>query len=365
MDLSALGLDDEVKDFLNSQKDFVIDRISQEGGNCDIFFGYHQIFDRRIALKVYYGNEKSKSHYEPRILSKLDHPNILKVRDAKRIGGYYSYFMTDEIDGGDLEKCFQAGGLDLKDKLNIIHGILHGLTELHKEEISIVHRDLKPKNILIYNESKQPLISDFGSIKQIDNTVGSVTGSKTTLVYTPKEVFESNNYTRQSDIYQVGVSMFQILGGHFPGAYADWLSEKELAKLKAIPGYYDQTVFIEKVIHRLVTRNKLLQFDTLPYYVDDAIVKIIKKATNPKLNVRYASTDRFMIDLFKVQKKLTNWDEQGDKILAHKPNGDELRIIKSKMEFQTEKKGKEGKWRRNGKKTSTVEEQIDHIKTNC
>ncbi|MCD8529313.1 MAG: hypothetical protein LRY25_00260 [Flavobacterium sp.] len=84
MNISDLGLDPEVEKFLNEQSDFVIDRVSQEGGNCDIFFGEHKIFCKRIALKVYYGNPKDTSHNEPKILSKLDHPNILKVMDDKK-----------------------------------------------------------------------------------------------------------------------------------------------------------------------------------------------------------------------------------------------------------------------------------------
>jgi eukaryotic-like serine/threonine-protein kinase len=364
MDLSALGLDDEVKIFLNEQKDFIIDRISQEGGNCDMFFGYHKIFDRRIALKIYFGNDKSSSHYEPRTLSKIDHPNILKVRDAKRIGDYYSYFMTDEISGGDLEKCILNENLDLKEKLSIIHGILNGLTELHREDIAIVHRDLKPKNILIYDDTKHPLISDFGSIKHFDNSLGSVTGSKTTLVYTPKEVFEENKYTKQSDIYQVGVIMFQILGGYFPGAYVDWLNDKEINKLSAISGHYEQSVYIDKVIHKLVAKNNLLRFDTIPKYIDQKITKVIQHATHPKFNIRYSNTGEFMYDLYKIQKRLTNWKLEDEIFCATKHYGDKYRITRSKKGYSTEKLGCGG-WRRSGEFTNEVESHfitINNIK---
>lgn len=347
MNLSELGLDEEVKSFLNTQTDFVIDNVSQEGGNCDIFFGYHKIFDRRIALKVYYGNEKSSSHNEPRILSKIEHDNILRVRDAKRIGSFYSYFMTDEISGGDLEKCLLSGELDLKDKLNIIHGILNGLTELHRPENSIVHRDLKPKNILIFHDTKQPLISDFGSIKHFNKQIGSVSGSKTTLIYTPKEVFDSNIYTKQSDIYQVGVIMFQILGGYFPGAYFDWLNPKEKAKFMKIVGHYEQSVFIDKVIQKLVTKNQLLDLNSLPKYINNKIIRVIQKATNPVLRTRYANTGAFMSELYKVQKKLTNWKEQEGLLIATKTNGDVYRVVYGRKGYSIEKYGNGG-WRRQG-----------------
>lgn len=347
MDLSALELDEEVKAFLRAQTDFTIDRVSQEGGNCDIFFGDHKIFGRRIALKVYYGTDESASHYEAQTLASLDHPNILRVRDAKRIGTFYSYFMTDEIDGGDLEKCFKAGELDLKQKLNIIHGTLNGLTELHKDSVSIVHRDLKPKNILVYRESKQPLIADFGSVRHFEVDLGYVIGSKTTLIYTPLEVFDGHKHSRQSDLYQVGVTLFQVLGGDFPDSYDEWLSEKEKSRRDAITDGFDRSVFIEKVIQRLVTQNKLLRIDSLPDYLDSGILKTVSRATHSSLQTRYQNTAAFMADLMKVQVQLTNWNESDDELYAVKPNGDNYRIVNASKGHCIEKKGMLG-WRRKG-----------------
>lgn len=347
MDLSALELDDEVKAFLKAQGDFTIDRVSQEGGNCDIFFGEHKIFGRRIALKVYYGADESNSHYEAQTLAGLDHPNILRVRDAKRIGPYYSYFMTDEIDGGDLEKCFRNGELDLKQKLNVTHGTLNGLTELHKDAVSILHRDLKPKNILIYRETRQPLIADFGSVRHFDAELGYVTGSKTTLIYTPLEVFDGNRHSRQSDIYQVGVSLFQILGGFFPDNYDDWLTDRERFRRDAILDGFDRSVFVEKVIQRLVTQNKLLRLESLPDYLDDKIVKLVRKATHSNLATRFKTTAEFMADLLKTQVQLTNWSEKGDELYAEKHNGHQYRVVAATKGLCIEKKGFLG-WRRSG-----------------
>lgn len=347
MDLSSLELDEEVKAFLKDQSDFTIDRISQEGGNCDIFFGDHKIFGRRIALKVYYGSDESSSHYEAQTLAGLDHPNILRVRDAKRIGQFYSYFMTDEIDGGDLEKCFRNGELDLKQKLNIIHGTLNGLTELHKDAVSIVHRDLKPKNILVYRESRQPLIADFGSVRHFDTDLGYVVGSKTTLIYTPLEVFDGHKHSRQSDIYQVGVTLFQILGGYFPDTYDEWLTEREKSRMDAIVDGFDRSVFLEKVIQRLVTQNKLLRSDSLPDYVDTSLARLISKATHSNLQTRYQNTAAFMADLLKTQVQLTNWNESGDELYAAKPNGERYRVVCGKKGYSAEKHGMLG-WRRKG-----------------
>lgn len=361
MNLDDLNLDDEVTRFLENQKDFSIDRVSQEGGNGDIFFGFHNIFGMRIALKIYYGNETTGSHYEPRTLSKIDHPNILRVRDAKRIGRNHSYFMTDEIDGGDLGNFHESGVLDLRDSLNIIHGVLNGLSELHKDSISIVHRDIKPKNILIYNSTKLSLISDFGSVKHLDRNLGSVTGSNTTMIYKPKEVFLNNSYTKQSDIYQVGVTMFQLLGGRFPGAYFDWLNDGEQKKFTAIRNCFEQDTFINKVIEKRVTKNELLNFSSLPDYINSSLLKIAKKATHPSLAVRYENSAAFMGDLYRVQKRLINWKEETDFLYAENHKGSKYRVSLSNKGYITEKLGSGNRWRKTGESSPTRRTQIDSI----
>ena len=157
--------------------------------------------------------------------------------------------------------------------------------------------------------------------------------------------------------------MFQILGGHFPRAYFDWLSDKEKKKFKEVIGHYDQSVFLDKVIHRLVTKNRLLKFDSLPDYVNPSLIKIIKKATHPNLRIRYSNTGEFMSDLFKVQKKLTNWIETENGLEAIKSNGDQFRIVSNKKGSCIEKLGKNG-WRRNGEFVSTEKELFSRINRN-
>lgn len=360
MDLSEYGLDEEVKQFLNKQEGFVIDRVSQEGGNCDIFFGEHEIFDRRIALKVYYAGANGLSDTEPKVLAKIDHPNILKVRNARRIGKVFSFFMTDEISGGDLEKYFGEHNLWLSEKLNIFHGVLNGLTELHNKKNSIVHRDIKPKNILFDNEKQMPLISDFGSIKRFDKTTGAVTGSKSTLIYTPKEAIEKNKYTIQSDLYQVGLSIFQLLGGFFPDVYADWLNEKERNKLSLLTGF-EQSVYLDSIIHKLVIRNKLLRFDSLPPFISKKLIGFIKKATHPSLKIRFKNTGEMMNELYKIQKNLTDWKFDEGFYYAKKISGSEFRVRGTKKGYKTEKKGARNQWRRCFNESEELHEQIQFV----
>jgi len=71
------------------------------------------------------------------------------------------------------------------------------------------------------------IIADFGSVKYIPSGQTSITASKNSLVYKPCESVTNNEFNCQSDVYQTGLVLFQLLGGFFPPAVADWLSKND------------------------------------------------------------------------------------------------------------------------------------------
>ncbi|MCJ7448686.1 MAG: protein kinase family protein [Bacteroidales bacterium] len=263
MDLDSLNIDDEIKDFIKSQKDITIDKHSDSGCNGELFFGSHKIFNERVALKFYYIDKHGLSHKEPQILRQIDHKNILKILDARIIGDNYAYFLTPQIEGGDLDEYRLKTVLDTHSALEITQGILMGLTEMHKNPNRLLHRDLKPNNILIDND-KTAIIADFGSVKYIPFSQNSIVASKNSLVYRAKEVVEKGEYCFQSDIYQVGIVLFQLLNGFFPLAIIDWFDTKKQKKIKDIKDMFEQHVFIEKQFDKLISGNKLLKLESLP-----------------------------------------------------------------------------------------------------
>lgn len=89
-----------VRDFVKSQTDIIIDRYSSDGGNADLYFGRHKIFDDRVCLKFYYVDVNKIAHDEPKILRQIKHDNILKIYDARLIADKYAYILTPEIVGG-------------------------------------------------------------------------------------------------------------------------------------------------------------------------------------------------------------------------------------------------------------------------
>ncbi len=145
----------------------------------------------------------------------------------------------------------------------------------------------------------------------------------------------------------MGVTLFQVLGGYFPDTYDEWLTDREKTRRDAIVDGFDRSVFVEKVIQRLVTQNKLLRINSLPDYLDGNIVKLVPKATHSNLQTRYQTTAALMGDLLKAQVQLTNWNESGDELYAVKPNGEKYRVVCGNKGHCLEKKGILG-WRRKG-----------------
>lgn len=356
------NVDETIKEFISLQKDIVIDRYSDSGANGELYFGKRELLSDRVALKFYYYNKDVSTHNEPLILKSIEHPNILKIYDAKIIHKQYAYFLTPEISGGDLKNYKDNNILSLYDALNIIQGILNGLSELHRNPNNLLHRDLKPKNILIDQETKTPYIADFGSVKFISNTENTVVASKSTQIYRPYESVLKNVYNRQSDIYQVGIILFQLLGGKFPEAPFDWLDERQKVKfLKITGGDFEKWQFLDSAIDNLIIKNKLLDYDSLPIYINNKIKSVIKTATNKDLDKRYSTCSEFIKAIFDLKKQNKNWWIDNDKIYATKENKKFYKISKDKKGNNLQVSRNQVNWTNDNKHIGTMESIIIRI----
>jgi eukaryotic-like serine/threonine-protein kinase len=360
MDLDLLEIDDEIKHFIKNQNDVIIDKYSDSGCNGELFFGMHKIFKERVALKFYYVDKYGLSHKEPQILRKIDHTNVIKIHDARIIGANYAYFLTPQIKGGDLFDYKNNTILDTHTALKIVQDILLGLSEMHKVPNRLLHRDLKPNNILI-DENRTAIIADFGSVKHIPSDKQNIVASKNSMVYRAKEVVEKGEYCFQSDIYQVGIILFQLLGGFFPDAIIDWLDFKKQKKAIEIKDMFEQHVFIEKQFDKLISSHKLIRFDSLAFYIDDRLKGIIRKATNPILSQRYKNTSEFYNAIYKYKAKAVNWVKVNDEYIATCHNNTEYRIYPDNKGFQLERKVKNGVPRNFNKHNGSIDAMIEII----
>ena len=209
--LSDYKIPDCIKQSISMySKDNDIEKCSGKGANGYLFFGQNTIMQKKVAFKYYYYGGDRQYHAEPKYLASVSSNNILKIHHAESINDEWALYITDYCKNGDLDDFLGKSNLSVKESLCIVYDILSGLCILHSNKL--VHRDLKPQNILIADNSK-PVIGDFGSVKVIPDGLDCIPGSGHSLLYRPPEGLIEEKYNFCSDIYQMGIVLYQVLGG--------------------------------------------------------------------------------------------------------------------------------------------------------
>ena len=157
---------------------------------------------------------RARFEREIKMVAGLEHPSIVPVYDVGEEDGQ-PYFVMRFMTGGSLSDLIAKGKMSLEDTARIVGKIAQGLTYAHKK--GIIHRDLKPDNIL-FDDNGDPFISDFGIAKLTESTSGSLTGSGVigTPAYMSPEQAQGNEIDGRSDIYGLGVIVYQMLSGQQP-----------------------------------------------------------------------------------------------------------------------------------------------------
>lgn len=191
-----------------------------EGGMANVYLAYDTILDRNVAVKVLRGDlatdEKFVRRFQREALSasSLSHPNIVEVYDVGEDNGQY-YIVMEYIEGKQLKQLLKKRGkLTISEVIDIMLQISDGLSVAHDNYI--IHRDIKPQNIMIL-ENGLVKITDFGIAMAMNSTqltqTNSVMGS---VHYLPPEQANGKGSTLQSDIYSMGILMYELLTGELP-----------------------------------------------------------------------------------------------------------------------------------------------------
>jgi serine/threonine protein kinase len=285
-------------------KKIEITKRSRVGSNGWLFFGQNRIHQQTVAIKFYDWGGDTKYHAEPKNLAKIKSENVIQILDASIVDSDYAYFLTPFFENGDLDDEICSGIKGNLRALAVARDILSGLSHLHTQ--SLLHRDLKAQNILVGSDGKA-VIGDFGSVKKIPHGNTSVPGSGHSLIYTPPESVSSGLYGIPGDIYQVGVVLFQMLGGKFPYEESSWLNSRELAKYRAIPDEIDRQIYATECIKQKIKRGKIVDLSTLPPWVCTPLRRTISKACNIKPSSRYQSTAEFLARLNAIRGQIHDW----------------------------------------------------------
>jgi len=189
------------------------------GGMARVYLARHEGLDRDVAIKVMFPNLASDSSYserfirEARIVAKLSHHNIVTVYDVG-IHENYHYIAMEFLPGVTLDDKLKDGMED-QQIMHIVKQVAAGLAYAHDK--GFIHRDIKPENIL-FREDGTAVISDFGIARATKSetkmtAVGTVIG---TAHYMSPEQAQGKELTPSSDIYSIGIMMYEMFTGEVP-----------------------------------------------------------------------------------------------------------------------------------------------------
>ncbi len=191
-----------------------------EGGMANVYLAHDVILDRDVAIKVLRGDLSGDDKFVRRFqrealaASSLSHPNIVEMYDVGEDNGTY-YIVMEYINGKTLKQLIKKrGALSLSECVDIMLQLTDGVDHAHASYI--IHRDLKPQNIMI-EDNGEIKITDFGIAMALNNTqltqTNSVMGS---VHYLPPEQASGKGATVKSDIYSLGIMLFELLTGTLP-----------------------------------------------------------------------------------------------------------------------------------------------------
>lgn len=190
------------------------------GGMAYVYRCYDIIDDREVSIKIlkdeYLHNADFSRRFknESKAIAMLSHPNIVKVYDVS-FGDVIQYIVMEYIDGITLKEYIsQQGVVDWKTTIHLVSQILSALQHAHQH--GVIHRDIKPQNIML-TEDGTIKVTDFGIARLSDNNTRTMTDQAIGSVhYIAPEQARGSVTDGQSDIYSVGVILYEMLTGKLP-----------------------------------------------------------------------------------------------------------------------------------------------------
>ena len=242
-----------------------------EGGMANVYLALDTILDRKVAVKILRGDlatdEKfvRKFQREASAASILDHPNIVGIYDVGEDNGNY-YIVMEYIEGQTLKSLIKRRhSLTIPEVIDIMTQLTSGIAHAHEK--GIIHRDIKPQNILILDDGLVK-IADFGIAQALNSNelteTNSVMGS---VHYLPPEQANGVGSTFKSDIYSLGILMFELLIGKVPfkGENAVEIAIKQMKD--PIPSVCDINEeipqSIENIILKATAKNPKNRYDSV------------------------------------------------------------------------------------------------------
>ena len=271
-----------------------------EGGMANVYLAHDTILDRDVAVKVLRGDlatdEKFIRRFQREALSasSLSHPNIVEMYDVGEDDGQY-YIVMEFVDGKTLKQVLkQRGHLSVTEVIDIMSQVTDGMAHAH--DAYIIHRDIKPQNIMMLSNGMIK-ITDFGVATALNSTQLTQTNSVMgTVHYLPPEQAQGKGSTIRSDIYSMGIMMYELLSGSTPykGETAVEIALKHLKEplpsIRKVSSQIPQS--IENVIIKSTAKNPKNRYSDAREMFEDLKTALDDSRSNEKRHVyKYPERD--------------------------------------------------------------------------
>lgn len=257
-----------------SERYEIIARIGA-GGMADVYKAQDHKLNRLVAVKVMKAEFREDTGFvqrfqkEAQAAAKLSHPNVVNVYDVGEDRGLY-YIVMELVEGITLKNYIQKKGkLSVKEATSIAIQVSLGLEAAHNR--GIIHRDVKPQNIMISTDGKVKL-SDFGIAKAMNsNTItANVMGS---VHYSSPEQVRGGISDAKSDIYSLGITMYEMVTGRVPfdGDSTVSIAIKHLQEEMVSPSRYtpDLPYSLEQIILKCTQKNPERRYHNVGELIED------------------------------------------------------------------------------------------------
>ncbi|MHB2149968.1 serine/threonine-protein kinase [Calditrichota bacterium LG25] len=275
---------------------YEVERFLGEGAFAEVYRVKHRFLGRQamkvfklVGIKI---DEIEDMLSEALLLSRIGHPNIVRVFDAnvaETSQGMYGYFTMEYVAGGSLERFWQSHEdrfVPVQTSIEIIKQVCSGLAIAHNEKPPIIHRDIKPQNILIGYDTNgiRVRLSDFGLAKRV-NPLTLFASAKGTRCFKAPEVFKDHlQDSCAGDVWALGCTLYLLL--------TDRLPFPELERLDFI----DYSCF----------ETPIIPPSRLNISVDPALDRIVLRSLNLDPKKRYKNANQLL-------KALEKWEPKSKK----------------------------------------------------
>jgi serine/threonine protein kinase/tetratricopeptide (TPR) repeat protein len=256
------------------------------GGMGVVYKAVDTKLDRTVALKFLHTafrlDKEAKQRFinEAKAASSLQHNNICTIHDIDETDEGQLFISMDLYEGKTLKQKIERGALKTEEAIDISTQVVEGLSKAHEKKI--IHRDIKPANIFI-TKDKVAKILDFGLAKSgAYANITKMDSTKGTIAYISPEQAQGKEATQQSDIWSLGVLMYEMLTGHLP-----------------FKGDYDQVLIysiLDKEPERITSLNPEIPIE---------LEHIVNRALEKDVGSRYQNIQEMLTDLLRFKNKST------------------------------------------------------------